>query len=174
VVTDGELVAHIVETGDPAAFGELVRRHEHRIRSLLRRLSGGDAARADDLAQDTFVLAFRRLASFRGESALATWLARIAVRQHLSDQRRSRPELVASAERAAPPTLALAERVGLERGLAQLRPEQRTVVVLTYGQGFTHEEVADMTGWPLGTVKTHALRGRAALRALLEGDHDDG
>jgi len=173
-MTDGELVAHIQATGDPAAFGELVRRHEARIRALLRRLTAHDAARADDLAQDTFFAAFRHIATFRGEAAVATWLVRIAVRQYLSDARRKRPEPVAEVgdvvepERDDPVAL-----VDLDRGLSAIRDEQRLVVVLTFAHGLTHAEVAELTGWPLGTVKTHALRGRAALRDALTGDDDE-
>lgn len=172
-MTDAELVAHIVETGDPGAFGELVRRHEARILTLTRRLSGGDSARAADLAQETFLRAFRHLAQFRGESSLATWLVRIAVRQHLSDLRTSRPDPIAEIDDAVSIVPEASERVALERALARLRPEQRLVMVLAFAHGFTHDEIAQLTGWPLGTIKTHALRGRAALRADL-GDHDVG
>lgn len=159
--TDAELVDHIVATGDPAAFGELVRRHQGRVLGVLRRLVGGDRAHAEDLAQETFESAFRHLAAYRGGSLIG-WLCSIAVRQFLSDRRRHRPEPIADLEPATPPLDPTAS--DLERGLSQLRPEQRAVLVLTHGHAFTHEEVAVMLGMPLGTVKTHARRGLEALR----------
>jgi len=170
---DHELIAHVVATGDAAAFGELVRRHEPRVRGLLRRLSAGDVARADDLTQETFLLAFRHLARFRGESSLSTWLVRIAVRQHLGELRRRRPELAADVDRASTSDVHPAQRLALEDALARLRPEQRLVVVLSFAYGVSHTDIAAMTGWPLGTVKTHATRGRAALRELLADGGDD-
>ena len=174
-MTDDELVAHVLDTGDAAAFGELVRRHEARIRALLRRLTGGDEARAEDLAQDSFLLAYRNLARFRREAALATWLVRIAVRRYLSDARRRRPQPLAESELPEvidEAAVAPEAHLDLEHGLARIREEQRIALVLTHAYGFTHEEVAELTGWPLGTVKTHATRGRAALRTALTGDHE--
>lgn len=172
-MTDDELIAHIRASGDTAAFGELVRRHEARIVTLLRRLAAGDRALADDLAQETFLAAFRHLSRFRGESTLATWLVRIAVRQFLTDVRRRRPEpLEDRVEAAATDSVDPATRLDLDRGLTRIREEQRLALILTHEHGMTHAEVAELTGWPLGTVKTHATRGREALRAQLKGDED--
>jgi RNA polymerase sigma factor (sigma-70 family) len=172
-MTDDELLAHIRASGDTAAFGELVRRHEVRIVTLLRRLTAGDRALADDLAQETFLAAFRHLARFRGDSTLATWLVRIAVRQYLTEVRKRRPEPVEDVEEASD-TADLDLRIDLDRGLAQIRDEQRLALVLSHEHGMTHAEIAELTGWPLGTVKTHANRGRAALRAHLEGGTGGG
>jgi len=171
-MTDDELLAHIRASGDTAAFGELVRRHEVRIVTLLRRLTAGDRALADDLAQETFLAAFRHLARFRGESTLATWLVRIAVRQYLSEVRKRRPEPVEQLDEASD-AVDLDARIDLDRGLAHIRDEQRLALVLAHEHGMTHAEIAELTGWPLGTVKTHANRGRAALRAQLEEGNDD-
>jgi RNA polymerase sigma factor (sigma-70 family) len=173
-MTDDELLAHIRASGDTAAFGELVRRHEVRIVTLLRRLTAGDRALADDLAQETFLAAFRHLARFRGDSTLATWLVRIAVRQYLSEARKRRPEPVEDlGDDEASDAADIDLRIDLDRGLTHIRDEQRLALVLAHEHGMTHAEIAELTGWPLGTVKTHANRGRAALRAQLDGD-DDG
>jgi RNA polymerase sigma-70 factor (ECF subfamily) len=174
-MTDDELVAHIRASGDTAAFGELVRRYEVRIVTLLRRLTAGDRALADDLAQETFLAAFRHLARFRGDSTLATWLIRIAVRQYLTEVRKRRPEPVEELgeDEASHAAIDLDARIDLDRGLMRIRDEQRLALVLAHEHGMTHAEIAELTGWPLGTVKTHANRGRAALRAQLHGDDDD-
>ena len=174
-MTDDELLAHIRASGDTAAFGELVRRYEVRIVRLLQRLTAGDRALADDLAQETFLAAFRHLAQFRGDSTLATWLIRIAVRQYLTEVRKRRPEPVEAlgeddTDHAA---IDVDARIDLDRGLVGIREEQRLALVLAHEHSMTHAEIGELTGWPLGTVKTHANRGRAALVAQLLGDDDD-
>jgi RNA polymerase sigma-70 factor (ECF subfamily) len=76
--SDEALVARVLSTDDRRAFAELVRRHQSALRTLLRRLCSGDDARADDLAQEAFLAAYRRLATFRGEARFGTWLHRLA------------------------------------------------------------------------------------------------
>ncbi|MGC4000596.1 MAG: sigma-70 family RNA polymerase sigma factor [Anaeromyxobacter sp.] len=163
---DEALVARVLASDDRRAYAELVRRHQAVIRTLLRRLCAGDAARADDLAQETFLVAYRRLSTFRGQSRLATWLHRIAWNQFLSDARRHPvpepppPEPPPAPDRAG-------DRVDLLRAFAVLRDEERAALALAYGQELSHEEAAAVLGVPLGTLKTHVLRGKEKLRRHL-------
>jgi RNA polymerase sigma-70 factor, ECF subfamily len=173
--SDAALVARAVADGDRHAFGELVRRHQSAIRTLLRRLCAGDAARADDLAQEAFLRAHRKLASYRGEARFSTWLHRVAWNTFLSEARRLPPPAAGAEERPAPdPTPdaghARAEaRIDLARAFAVLREEERAALALAYGQDLSHEEAADILGWPLGTLKTHVARGKEKLRRHLQG-----
>src|SRR5436853_6804078 len=87
-VSDAQLIARVLVQDDRHAFGELVRRHQSAVRATLRRLTGGDRALADDLAQETFLLAYRNLRSFRQEAKFSTWLYRIAYNAFLADARK--------------------------------------------------------------------------------------
>ena len=150
--------------GDDGAFEELVRRRQGALRALLRRLCG-NAALADDLAQQSFVQAWTRLSSLRAPGAFGGWLRQIAVNTWLAQSRLKAPVAAPLAEEfedpaTADPSLAL----DLDRLLRRLGEGERTCVVLAYAEGLTHAEIAAMTGWPLGTVKSHVLRGSARLR----------
>ncbi len=153
--------------GDDRAFAELVRRRQSTVRGMLRRLCG-DATLADDLAQETFVQAWRTLAQLRNAGAFGGWLKQVAVRVWLQHARRGKLalETLEEAEDAAVPEFE--GRLDLERALERLNPPQRLCVVLSYGEGLSHGEIADSTGWPLGTVKSHVARGGARLKQWLQ------
>jgi|SRR5450755_1723164 DNA-directed RNA polymerase specialized sigma24 family protein len=87
-VSDSQLIARIVVSDDRHAFSELVRRHQSSVRATLRKLAGGNAALADDLAQEAFLLAYRNLKSFRQDAKFSTWLYRIAYNVFLADARK--------------------------------------------------------------------------------------
>ena len=162
---DAALIARVLATGDRAAFGALVRRHQSAVRGLLRRLCAGDDATADDLAQEVFLKAYRHLHRFRGDARLSSWLYRIAYTTFISHARARRaPEVPAPAPTPGPPTLA---RHDLNRAFEHLRPEERAALALTYAQDLTHEEAAQILGWPVGTLKTHVHRGKEKLRRYL-------
>jgi RNA polymerase sigma-70 factor (ECF subfamily) len=169
---DSELVVRIVASNDRAAFGELVRRHQATVRSFLRHLSGGDATLADDLAQETFIQAYRALPRFRGEAAFSTWLLGIAHNQWRNARRRQRTHLPLEAPEAAnaatpSPTRTTDLRQDLATALRRLSQEEQTAVHLCYQQGLSHSEIAAVLDWPLGTVKTHLARSKEKLRQLL-------
>jgi RNA polymerase sigma-70 factor (ECF subfamily) len=167
---DAALVARVLADDDRRAFAELVRRHQAAVRTLLRRLCAGDAARADDLAQETFLLAYRKLSTFRGDARLSTWLHRIAFNVWSAAARR-RPDAAPPAPApAAPAAEAVHARHDLARAFAVLRSEERAALALAYGEELTHEEAADILGWPLGTLKTHVSRGKEKLRRFLAAD----
>jgi RNA polymerase sigma factor (sigma-70 family) len=165
--SDAELVARVVAGDDRHAFAQLVRRHQSAVRGMLRRLCAGDAALADDLSQETFVRAWRGLQGFRGGARFSTWLHRVAVNAWLSRARRAE-HAEAGPEEAQPSGAARVEaRRDLERAFAVLRPEERVALALAYAQDLTHEEAAEAAGWPVGTLKTHLLRGKEKLRRVL-------
>jgi RNA polymerase sigma-70 factor (ECF subfamily) len=169
--TDAELILASRE-GDREAFTELVRRHQSLVRGVLRRLTGGDHALADDLAQDAFLLAWRRIDTFRFEARFTTWLYRIALNAWRSDRRRTR-EVTLGEDAAVPepaaaePAIGAEERMDLERAIAGLSDGERAALAACYAADLSHEEAARALGIPVGTVKTHILRAKAKLRARL-------
>ena len=161
----------LASSGDDQAFGELVRRRQSAMRQFLRRLSG-NAALADDLAQDVFVKAWRMLGDLRSPLAFGAWLRQIAVRRWL-DHVRHHPKadqvLDDLANALTAPASVSVERLDLDRALARLSGDERLCVVLAYGEGLSHGEIAQATALALGTVKSHVTRGSTKLRQILGG-----
>lgn len=172
ILSDSELILRALVDDDRAAFGELVQRHQSAVRRFLRHLTCGDAALADDLAQETFIQAYRGLARFRGASGFATWLLGIAHNHYRNARRRQRPEAFLSEEdsvneTASSPTRSADLQHDLAAALRQLSAEEQTLFYLCYQQGFSHSEAALALDCPAGTVKTHLARGKDKLRQLL-------
>lgn len=165
--------------GDAAAFETLYRAHAGRLFGLLTRMAGS-AQDAEDLLQDVFVQAHRKLASFRGESSLGTWLYRLAV-NHCLDHLRGKQSRMArttdslDAEDAAEPAAALPvlpeaiARIDLERAIAQLPHGCRAAFVLHDVEGLDHREVGAALGISEGTSKSQVHKARMKLRVLLRG-----
>lgn len=171
-MTDPELIARVVVSDDHAAFGELVRRHQSTVRHFLRQLARGDTALADDLAQETFLQAYRGLARFHGHSRFSTWLLGIAHNHWRNARRRSQPvpvepEHLATLEPVPSPAPLSDLKHDLAHALEALALEERIALHLHYQQGLSHPEIADVLSCPLGTVKTNLNRGKEKLRPLL-------
>ncbi len=167
---DAALLAAVQE-GSARAFNTLVDRHQQALRTFLRRLASREDA--DDIAQETFLAVWMRPGSYRGDGSFRSWLFAIAWRKakevHRSRFRLWRRQAAyqeAMADDEAPATTA-EDGVALEQALARLPGDQRAALVMCIGFGFTHEEAARTLRLPLGTVKSHVLRGRDRLRALL-------
>jgi RNA polymerase sigma-70 factor (ECF subfamily) len=167
--TDNTL-AQLAAAGDSAAFGTLVRIHQSKVRGFLRRLTRGDVALADDLAQETFLEAHRKVAQYRGEGSFGSWLCGIAWSRFLMERRKRKEEpLEAQPETAsADAGPSIIARLDLERAMARLGAEERAALTLCYALGHSHGEAAEILSLPLGTVKSHVLRGREKLKAMLE------
>lgn len=175
-VSDAQLIARVLVQDDRHAFSELVRRHQSSVRACLRRLTAGDQGLADDLAQETFLLAYRNLRSFRQQAKFSTWLYRIAYNAFLAERRKTRElpltdEAAEASEMsndaAAPVARTVALAVDLERAMAVLSDAERAAIVQCYHNDLTHEEAAFVLGCPVGTVKTHVLRAKEKLKARL-------
>ncbi|MFJ7075275.1 RNA polymerase sigma factor SigM [Streptomyces sp. NPDC098781] len=176
--SDQDLLARHVE-GDPDAFGELVRRHRDRLWAVALRTLG-DREEAADAVQDALVSAYRAAHTFKGRSAVTTWLHRITVnacldRARKAASRKTSPvddterleQLLEPHESASAP----AERNDLHRQLLEalgtLPPDQRAALVLVDMQGYPVAEAAQVLDVPTGTVKSRCARGRARLLPLL-------
>lgn len=161
--------------GDSAAFAALVRLHQGYLRKLLGRVCKGDQGRADDLAQETFVRAWRALPGFRGEARLRTWLTRLAYSSLSAERPGLPPAQAGDADEPVESDFApgIDWRIDLDRALAGLSEPQRHALLLTYGADLSHVEAAQVLGWPLGTLKTQILRAKARLRSQLADWSDD-
>ncbi len=167
---DSDVVAAAV-AGSRAAFATLYRRHAARVHGAVLRLCGYDPVQAEDVTQEAFMAAWRSLPSFRGDSAFATWLYRIAVNQALAALR-TKAIVVADGcldeEVPSEPAACPAERGELERAVAALPPRARSVLVLHDVEGWTHDDIGRSLGITAGACKAHLHRARALLRARLE------
>lgn len=162
---DSEL-ARRAAAGDAAAFAALVRANEAAVRRFLRRLAGESG---DDLAQETFLKAWRLAGDYRGEGRYRAWLMRIAWTTFLGAHRAGRRR--AAREAGAPPPQAPAHpdlAIDLERVLASLGERERAAALLCFGEGCSHAEAAEIMRLPLGTLKSIVARARAALVERLE------
>ncbi len=182
-LTDQKLIGQVL-SGDSAAFGEIVERHEDRLYNTIYRLVGS-ADDARDLLQDTFVKAYEKLDDFRGGSSLYTWLFRIAVNTSLSHRRRRKwvqmgapagdddpnpGNAVADTAAVDPadPLIAAETETLVQEAINSLDDEHRTVVVLRDIQHCDYHEIADILDVPPGTVKSRLHRARMMLRDRLE------
>ena len=167
--TDSDLLEAFAREGSERSFLALYDRHAPAMFALAFRLMGGHEADAADVLQDAWLRVMPRLARFRGESSLRTWLCGFIV--NCCRERFRAPlfeELVDDAASAAPPAhAAAASAIDLERALAMLPPGARAIVILHDLDGYTHREIAAALGIDEGTSKSQLSRGRAALRRRL-------
>jgi RNA polymerase sigma-70 factor (ECF subfamily) len=187
---EAALIAEL-QAGSEEAFASLIARYHQPIYSLLAR-AVQDRADAADLTQEVFVKVFRGVGSFHGESSLRTWIYRIALReasnqrrwwarhrqqeipieQEMLDNESGQPVLlkemlVDPSESPYDSAIHEENRARVETALSQVPEPYRTTLILRDIEGFVYEEVAEMLGVNLGTVKSRLVRGRAALKAIL-------
>jgi RNA polymerase sigma-70 factor (ECF subfamily) len=163
--------------GDMGAFQELYERHNRRVYSLCLRMTG-NVVEAEDLAQEVFIQLFRKIGSFRGESAFTTWLHRLTVNQVLMHFRKRGVRLEQTTEEGEVPVqivkgtenpnaMPVVDRIALDKAIAQLPPGYKTVFTLHDIEGHEHEEIARMLGCSVGTSKSQLHKARMKLRGLL-------
>lgn len=164
--------------GDMGAFEQLYARHNRRVYSLCLRMTG-NVAEAEDLAQEAFIQLFRKIGSFRGESAFTTWLHRLTVNQVLMHFRKRSVKLERTTDEGDTPVqivrgtenpnkMPVLDRISLDSALKQLPPGYRSVFVLHDIEGHEHEEIAKILGVAVGTSKSQLHKARMKLRRLLK------
>jgi RNA polymerase sigma-70 factor (ECF subfamily) len=174
----------LAQQGDERGFETIYRRHSQRVYALCLRMMRGNAAEAEELTQESFLQLFRKISTFRGESAFSTWLHRLAfnivlmrLRRH-SFQVLSLDEMLEPGEKTAgllqkhigSRDLRLAgsaDRMDLQRALEQLPPGYKAVFILHDVQGYQHREIAAIRGCTLGNSKSQLHKARARLQHLL-------
>ena len=173
---DLELVRQAA-AGDAAAFERLYEQHHRRVYSLCLRMLGNQS-QAEDLTQEVFLQVYKKLGSFRGDSAFTTWLHRLTVNQVLMHFRKRGVKLEHTSEEGdfthvvetplqSTRRISMVERLALEKAVAQLPPGYRTVFVLHDVEGYEHEEIAGMLNVSIGTSKSQLHKARMRLREFL-------
>ena len=168
----------ITGSGRAQPFEEIFQLHHRRVYSLCLRMTG-NPAEAEDLTQDVFVLVFRKLGSFRGESALTTWLHRLTVNQVLMHFRKGHVRKEQLTEDGEMPggimfarnrfnRSAVLDRLALDEAIVQLPHGYRMVFVLHDVEGLEHSEIASLLGCSIGTSKSQLHRARMRMRLLLK------
>ena len=183
-IDEATLIDLAVNSNDQRAFAELVNRHQSKLRYSLRQLCNFDEALADDLAQESFIKAFKQLHKYKQQSQFSSWLYRIGYNTFLEFVRKKKldtVELDENFDRSNEQSFYSSEineaeqeeqQSGLQKKLAELlatlEPERRSVLHLLLHRQFTQQEIATTMSIPLGTVKTHINRGRVALQTGLQ------
>jgi RNA polymerase sigma-70 factor (ECF subfamily) len=186
-LTEAEAIRR-AQQGDADAFERIYRLHNRRVYALCLRMVG-NTAEAEDLAQEAFLQLFRKIATFRGESAFSTWLHRLSVNVVLMRLRKktlvetSLDETAdAEEESSGPrkdiggPDLRLSgsvDRVNLERAVEKLPPGYRSIFVLHDVQGYEHNEIATIMKCSIGNSKSQLHKARMRLRQLLQENERD-
>jgi RNA polymerase sigma-70 factor, ECF subfamily len=182
VLTDAEVV-RLAQQGDVTAFERIYRMHNRKVHALCLRMAG-NPAEAEDLTQDVFLQLFRKIGTFRGESAFSTWLHRMSVNIVLM-RFRKRPKAETSLdtitnpeeESSRPPQEfgapdlrlnGVIDRVTLQAAINELAPGYRAMFILHDIQGYKHEEIAQMFGCSAGNSKSQTHKARIQLRQLLQ------
>ena len=167
-------LADCARDGDTAAFEQLYRRHAGRVHAVCLRILA-DRGAAEECTQDAFVRAWHALPRFRGASSFATWLTRIAINaalQRLKLERRHlrlvQPEDAEFFDSHPAPDAAPDAYLDMETLITTLPPAARAVFVLYAIEGYSHEEIAGLTGIATGTCKAHVHRARQLLQARLQ------
>jgi len=164
--------------GNMAAFEELYQRHHRRVYSICLRMLQ-NASEAEDLTQDVFIQLYRKVGSFRGDSAFTTWLHRLTVNQVLMHFRKRTVKFEKTTEEGETPVqivsgtenpfrMPVVDKIALDNAIAQLPAGYKSVFVLHDVEGFEHEEVARILGCSVGTSKSQLHKARLKLRKLLK------
>ncbi len=170
--SDSDLIARVMRDDDRNAFAELVRRHQSQLRASLRKMTGGQFELADDIAQETFILAWKNIRHFRFEARFSTWLYRIAFNAWQSEVRKKHELLMDEDKMPEPePVESSAAYSGIQRDLSRamegLSEGERNAILQCYYNDLSHDEAAYVLGIPLGTVKTNILKAKEKMRVKL-------
>lgn len=171
-------LAKSAANGDMAAFEEIYQRHHRRVYSICLRMLQ-NAQEAEDLTQDVFIQLYRKIGSFRGDSAFTTWLHRMTVNQVLMHFRKRTVKFEKTTEEGETPVqivpgteradkMPIVDKIALENAIEQLPKGYKNVFVLHDVEGFEHEEVARILGCSVGTSKSQLHKARLKLRKLLQ------
>ena len=174
MLADLTLVTKVALFRDHRAFEELVHKYQSPVRRFLLNLTHGDEALSDDLAQDTFLKAYQSIGQFKGMASFQTWLMRIAYNTFYDHQRHQREDAVPIDGTASPAVMALKAEspsqgtiMDVRRALSLLGDAERSCITLQMIDGMPIDEIAQITGIPANTVKSHLRRGKEKLKTFL-------
>jgi RNA polymerase sigma-70 factor (ECF subfamily) len=170
---ESSLIRRSLTHRDNAAFSALVKMHQGKVRAFLVRLCRQYDV-ADDLAQETFINAYRKLDSYKGSGSFSGWLYRIAYNCFLQHRRSVSRRLEVTDDYVGQLEVLTdrydsisTEQMDMEQALAQLNPDETATITLCHSFGFSHQEVSEILKMPLGSVKSNISRGKTRLREIL-------
>jgi len=173
LTAESTLILRALARRDNDAFSALVRLHQSKIRAYLLRLCKKHDL-ADDIAQETFLTAFRKLQSYKGEGSFSGWLFKIAHNCFLQHIRNTKRRTEVTDQYGIQHELQeqqydsiSTEQMDLEQALAQLNSDETAAISLCHSYGFSHREVSDILDMPLGSVKSNISRGKTKLKEIL-------
>lgn len=165
IFSDMNLIAMVILNNDHKAYGKLVTKYQSDVRSLLKKLTNGDKALADDLAQDVFIRAYKYLKSYKATANFSTWLYRISYNVFI-DNCKSKKQTFDIEDYDFIPEVNedVSSTIDLQNALKVLKQNEKIIILLHYEKGFSHSEIARILKMPLGTVKTNILRAKEKLK----------
>jgi RNA polymerase sigma-70 factor (ECF subfamily) len=177
-LNDIVLIAQVVTLKSERAFEQLVRRYQSQVRRLFLHLTCGDSQLSDDLAQETFIKVYTGIGSFKNVSNFSTWLYRVAYNVYYDYIRGLKEtvdlDAVAAENHYYAEPVNLGSRMDVYAALNRLKEAERTCVTLFYIDDISIEKIADITGFPVGTVKSHLSRGKEKMAEFLKQNGYDG
>ncbi len=184
--TEKQWVRSAISSKNPKYFGYLVSEYQLAIRGYLRRLTKGNDTLADDLAQETFLNAFRKIATYKNTGSFKSWLFTIAYRCFLTHIRKNstNPLMnfptddyentgINTNDGHHDETTDLINKIDIENAFKYLKKNERSAISLCYTYGMSHTEISEIMDMPLGTVKSHISRGKEKLAKILNPVTED-
>jgi RNA polymerase sigma-70 factor (ECF subfamily) len=173
-LSDLQLVAQVVAHQSKPAFSELVQRYQSPLRNYLRQLSGNHAT-ADDLAQETFIKTWQKAHTFSGKGSFKAWLFKVAYNQFLQAIRKTKRERLVDLDPEEAQVVEYQQATApdentpdLDKFLEVLNPNERLSMVLAYSHGMSHAEISEVSGLPVGTIKSHINRGKTKIQETFD------
>ena len=163
--SDNILIALVLIKNDHSAFGKLVAKYQSDVRGLFIKLTNGNRALADDLAQDTFVRAYKYLRTFKATASFSTWLYRISYNVFI-DYTKSlkKTDDIDDFDFISNDDIDVGSKIDMQNALKVLKENEKVAILLCYDKGYSHNEIANIMDMPLGTVKTNILRAKEKLK----------
>ena len=164
-VSDQRLIALVLINNDHRAYGELVLKYQSDVRGLFIKLTGGNKALADDLAQDVFIRAYKYLKTFKATASFSTWLYRISYNVFIDYTKTlKKTDNIDGYDCICDGVKDVGSEIDMQNALKVLKENEKVVILLHYDKGYSHHEIAKILDIPLGTVKTHLLRAKEKLK----------
>lgn len=171
--TDSELIAKVIVKGEHQAFNGLVVKYQSGVRQFLRRLTAGDHALADDIAQDVFIIAFQKLSQFKGTGSFSGWLRKLAYHRFIRVIQTGANKYESPCDvswQSLQTSDSIEADILAESLMKMLEPDERMAITLNVSEGFSHSEISNITGVPLGTVKSFIARAKDKLNKVVQSN----
>jgi len=164
-LSDKSLIALVLFNNDHRAYEKIVLKYQSDVRGLFIKLTNGNKALADDLAQDTFIRAYKYLKTFKATAAFSTWLYRISYNVFIDHTKSlKKTDDIAGYDFISDDNEDVGSEIDMQNAIKVLNENEKVAILLHYDKGYSHNEIANIMAIPLGTVKTNILRAKEKLK----------